>query len=124
MNTQPKIVLLDEPTHEQIWSHVGGIESEDYQLNRERMFNERIVRDMAVGLRETPTAQLINSDGRPSLDFMMAANNEYQSRGGQLAHIGCVAEALIALRKAGIDSLTPEGVADTLARVRNEITGG
>ena len=96
-------------THEQIWSHVGGIESADYQQNRERMFNERIVRDMAVGLRSTPTSALVHMDsGAPTFSFMCAANNEYQSRGGQLAHIGCVAEALIALRKAGIDSLTEE----------------
>jgi hypothetical protein len=96
-------------THEQIWSHVGGIESADYQQNRERMFNERIVRDMAVGLRSTPTSALVHMDsGAPTFGFMQASNNEYQRRGGQLAHIGCVAEALIALRKAGIDSLTEE----------------
>ena len=94
-------------THEQIWSHVGGIESADYQQNRERMFNERIVRDMAVGMRQVPTSQLVHMEtGAPTFDFMCAANNEYKRRGGQLAHIGCVAEALIALRKAGIDSLT------------------
>lgn len=93
--------------HERIWSHVGGIESADYQQDRERMFNERIVRDMAVGLRETPTTQLVHqSSGAPTFAFMQAANTEYQKRGGEPAHIGCVAEALIALKKAGIDSLT------------------
>ena len=96
-------------TREQIWSHVGGIESTDYQQDRDRMFDERIVRDMAVGLRETPTAVLVHpTDGRPTFNFMQRANEEYRGRGGKLAHIGCVAETLIALRKAGIDTLTEE----------------
>jgi hypothetical protein len=94
-------------TQSQIWSHCTGIQSSKYQEARDRMFNERIVRDMAVGLRSTPTAALIHMDsGAPTFDFMQAANSEYRSRGGEAAHIGCVAETLIALRKAGIDSLT------------------
>ena len=100
------MTTTNAPTEKQIWSHCGGIESGDYQASRDRMFGERILRDMAVGLRTTPTIQLLNGDGRPSFGFMQASNAEYQKRGGKLAHIGCVAEVLIALRKAGVDSLT------------------
>jgi len=92
---------------QQIWSHCTGIQSADYQAARDRMFDERIVRDMAVGLRSTPTSALVHMDsGAPTFGFMTAANNEYCARGGEAAHIGCVAETLIALRKAGIDTLT------------------
>ena len=99
--------MKHEPTRRQIWSHVVGIESPEYQEARDRMYGERILRDMAVGLRGHPTAALTHCDtGRPTFAFMQNANAEYAARGGQLAHIGCVAEVLIALRKAGIDSLT------------------
>lgn len=101
---------METPTHKQIWSHVrGSLTSTDYQDARERMFDERIVRDMAVGLRRVPTAQLVHMDsGAPTFDFMMTANKEYARRGGEAAHIGCVAEALIALRKADIDSINTD----------------
>lgn len=86
------------------------LESKDYQEARDRMFNERIVRDMAVGLRGVDLDTLTHDDGTPTFHFMTGAGNEYMARGGtNPAHIGCVAETLLALRKAGIDSLNPEG---------------
>lgn len=86
------------------------LESKDYEEARVRLYNERIVRDMAVGLRSTPTISLIHTDsGAPTFAFMTAASAEYMKRGGtDPAHIGAVAEALLRLKKDGVDSLSPE----------------
>ena len=81
-----------------------AIESEDYEIVRQRLMKDPIVIGMAVGLDGVPMEQLIHNDDpkdprpTPRFEFMMQANKTYRERGGtDGGHIGAVAEALIRL---------------------------
>ena len=66
-----------------------------------RLMQEREVIEMAGGLMRTPLDEIAHPDGTPRHGFMLAANREYAGRTGREpdAHLGGVAEALIALHK-------------------------
>jgi hypothetical protein len=83
------------------------IESEDYEITRQRLMKDPIIIDMAGGLKNEPVEGLCHGElpkyktdpwPTPRFEFMMAANAEYRERGGtDGGHIGAVAEALLRL---------------------------
>lgn len=81
--------------------------SDDYRQAVEALCNDRVVRDMAVGLRQVPTESIAWENGSPRGDFMVAAMREYERRTGHppKGHIGATGEALLKLRELGVDTL-------------------
>lgn len=75
------------------------IESGDYEEARQRLMKDPIVRAMSKGLKGVKREELVHEGSdTPRFEFMMAANKEYQSRGGKDGgHMGAVAEALLRL---------------------------
>lgn len=79
---------------------MSTIESEDYEVTRQRMMKDPIVIAMAEGLFNTTVKDITHPgpEKTPRFEFMMMANKEYRRRGGtDGGHIGAVAEALIRL---------------------------
>ncbi len=60
-----------------------------------------IVLAMAEGVREMPPEKLMSKDGTPLFEFMLAANEEFDKRGGKpeghRMHIGAVASAVLTI---------------------------
>jgi hypothetical protein len=96
---------------------MATIQAKHYETARRVLMNDLIVQDMAGGLRDVPLNELQHEDGTPRFEFMQAANNEYDRRGGtNHAHIGAVAEALLTL------ILTEEKMNTTTTTTRNPST--
>lgn len=81
-----------------------AIESEDYEVIRQRLVKDPIVIAMAKGLANVDKHELVHNDDpndprpTPRFEFMMASNKEYRKRGGKDGgHIGAIAEALLRL---------------------------
>lgn len=77
-----------------------GIYSDDYRREHAALVGDPIVIGMAKGLTDVTLKDILHDDGAtPRFEFMLAANREYQARGGQLSRsIGGVAHALLDLR--------------------------
>ena len=75
------------------------IEGPEYEVTRQRLMADPIVREMAIGCLLNDPGQLAHEDGTPRYGFMLAALREYQARAGHPAecHIGGVAEAILRL---------------------------
>ena len=74
------------------------IRSKEYDKAELRLMKDPIVYAMSRGLAGVPRDQMCHDDGTPRFEFMMAANNEYRSRGGEDGFaIGTVAHALLRL---------------------------
>lgn len=80
----------------------GVIEAEHYREARQALCADPIVQDMAAGVRHEPLDELQHESGTPRFEFMLAANEEYRSRGGKVtAHLGGVAEAILLILNSG-----------------------
>jgi hypothetical protein len=76
------------------------IEAAHYAEARSKLMADPIVVNMYLGLADVATIDMAHEDGTPRFEFMQAANRTYAGRGGtNQAHLGAVAEALIAYRK-------------------------
>lgn len=76
------------------------IVSDNYRNNERRLMFEKIVIDMAHGLRDVDVSDITHEDGTPRFNFMQSANAEYHSRGGKdNESIGAVATVLLRLLK-------------------------
>jgi hypothetical protein len=79
---------------------IAVLEAAHYGEARARFANDEIVRAMAEGLRGVDLAQLEHEGGGARFEFLMAANDEYEARGGtDRAHLGAIAEALLMILK-------------------------
>ena len=77
------------------------IEAEHYEDARQRLMRDPIIIEMAKGLEDVAMEKM-ESGGTPLHEFMLAANREYDKRGGKEPnlHLGAVPEALLRLVKA------------------------
>jgi len=76
------------------------IKSLEYEQTRQRLMADPIVIAMARSLRGYALFELAHDSGTPRFEFAMAANREYERRGGDMTtprHIGAVPEALLRL---------------------------
>ena len=77
------------------------IKAGHYAATVNQLKADPIIKQMAEVIPAEALGQLTNEAGEPIWNFMQAANQEYANRGGEIeAHIGGVAEAIIALRQA------------------------
>lgn len=77
---------------------MASIVSDEYRAEDEALRNDPIIKAMALGLANVKRADIAHEDGTPRFEFMLAARDEYRSRGGQnQMSMGGAARALLAL---------------------------
>lgn len=76
------------------------LRSADYDVAVQALIRDGSVHRMLPGIMDAPLADLAHEDGTPRFGFMTAANAQYEKLAGHApqAHLGAVAEALLALR--------------------------
>ena len=78
---------------------MAAIIADHYREEYAALAADPIVIDMAAGLADVQTSDIAHPNGSPRFEFMLAANDEYRSRGGTISRsIGGVATALLGLR--------------------------
>jgi hypothetical protein len=79
------------------------LEDDSYRQVRKLLVEDDIVKAMAAEIITGPEEMknLIHRDGTPRHEFIGAANNEYDRRGGEISnrHIGAVAEAILVIAR-------------------------
>lgn len=76
--------------------------SDEYRQEAEALRNDPILIGMAKGLTGVTREDIAHEDGTPRFEFMLAARDEYRSRGGKhQMSMGGAANALLALKGWG-----------------------